>query len=69
VGAFETYHQNRSRGASPQQAAAAARQPTPSPRVDAPRTEPDLTGLNNKAAEAAKKHDLAGWAGALLRGE
>lgn len=67
VGVFEAYHLRRSQGMTPQQASAPARKSSQPSRVEAPRTEPDLTGLSNQAAEARKKGDLAGWVGALLR--
>jgi hypothetical protein len=67
VGVFEAYHQRRSQGMDPEQAAASSRTPVQTSRIEAPRTEPDLTSLNNQAAEARKKGDLTGWVGALLR--
>lgn len=70
ISAAEAYHQNRLKGATPQQAAAA---PAPSssvmPRTDSNRSDaPSLPEVEQKLREAEKKKDLMGWVSAKLAG-
>lgn len=70
ISAAEAYHQNRVKGAAPQQAAAPGPAPTSvMPRSDSNRSDaPSLPEIEQKLREAEKKHDLGAWVSAKLAG-